>query len=93
MKIAVSSQGEHLDAPASPVFGRCPTYLFVEPETMAFEAVPNPAMNQGDIAFFNLTIMKQAAQLPLHIRADCKQHHSRGMAVEPMHHSNFRHML
>ena len=47
MKIAVSSQGEHLDAPASPVFGRCPTYLFIEPETMEFEAVPNPAMSQG----------------------------------------------
>ena len=26
MKIVVSSQGETLDAPASPVFGRCPTY-------------------------------------------------------------------
>jgi predicted Fe-Mo cluster-binding NifX family protein len=47
MKIAVSSQGETLDAPASPVFGRCPTYVFVEPETMEFEAVPNPAMSQG----------------------------------------------
>ena len=47
MKIAVSSQGEHLDTPASPVFGRCPTYLFVEPETMDFDALPNPAMNQG----------------------------------------------
>ena len=47
MKIAVSSQGDTLDAAASPVFGRCPTYLFVEPETMDFEAVPNPAMNQG----------------------------------------------
>ena len=47
MKIAVSSQGEHLDAPASPVFGRCPLYLFVETETMEFEAVPNPAMSQG----------------------------------------------
>ena len=47
MKIAVSSQGDTLDAAASPVFGRCPTYLFVEPETMEFEAVPNPAMNQA----------------------------------------------
>lgn len=47
MRIAVSSQGETLDAPASPVFGRCPTYLFVDPETMAFEVVPNPAMSQG----------------------------------------------
>jgi predicted Fe-Mo cluster-binding NifX family protein len=47
MKIVVSAQGENLDAPASPVFGRCPTYLFVETETMQFEAVPNPAMSQG----------------------------------------------
>jgi predicted Fe-Mo cluster-binding NifX family protein len=47
MKIVVSAQGENLDAPASPVFGRCPTYIFVDSETMQFEAVPNPAMNQG----------------------------------------------
>jgi predicted Fe-Mo cluster-binding NifX family protein len=47
MRIVVSAQGENLDAPASPVFGRCPTYVFVDTETMQFEAVPNPAMNQG----------------------------------------------
>jgi predicted Fe-Mo cluster-binding NifX family protein len=47
MKIVVSAQGENLNAPASPVFGRCPVYLFVDTETMEFEAVPNPAMNQG----------------------------------------------
>ena len=47
MKIAVSSQGDTLDAAASPVFGRCPIYLFVESETMEFKAVPNPAMNQA----------------------------------------------
>lgn len=47
MKIVVSSQGETLDAPASPVFGRCPTFVFADSETMALEAVPNPAMSQG----------------------------------------------
>jgi predicted Fe-Mo cluster-binding NifX family protein len=47
MKVVVSSQGENLDAPASPVFGRCPTYVFVDTETMEFEALPNPAMSQG----------------------------------------------
>jgi predicted Fe-Mo cluster-binding NifX family protein len=47
MKIVVSAQGDTLDAPASPVFGRCPTYIFVDSETMQFEAVPNPAVNQG----------------------------------------------
>ena len=64
MKIAVSSQGDTLDAPASPVFGRCPTYLFVEPETMEFEAVPNPAMNQAGGAGI------QAAQFVVNQGAD-----------------------
>jgi predicted Fe-Mo cluster-binding NifX family protein len=47
MRIVISAQDENLEAPASPVFGRCPTYLFVDTDTMQFEAVPNPAMNQG----------------------------------------------
>jgi len=46
MKIAVPTNGNNLDSPASPVFGRCPTYIFVDTETMAFEVLPNPAMNQ-----------------------------------------------
>ncbi len=44
MKIVVSSNGADLDAPASPVFGRCPTFVFVDTETMSFEAVENPAV-------------------------------------------------
>lgn len=47
MKIVVSSEGGTLDTPTSPVFGRCPTFVFVYSETMAIEAVPNPAMSQG----------------------------------------------
>ncbi len=47
MKIVVSALGENLDASVSPVFGRCPTYVFVDAETLEFEAVPNPAMSQG----------------------------------------------
>jgi len=47
MKIVVSAQGDTLEAQASPVFGRCPTYLFVDTETMDFEAVLNPAISQG----------------------------------------------
>jgi predicted Fe-Mo cluster-binding NifX family protein len=45
MRIVVTSNGTDLDAPTSPVFGRCPTYIFVDTETMAFEAVSNPAMS------------------------------------------------
>lgn len=45
MKVVVSAMGENLHAEVSPVFGRCPTYVFVDTETMEFEAVPNPAMS------------------------------------------------
>jgi predicted Fe-Mo cluster-binding NifX family protein len=45
MKIVVTANGTDLEAPASPVFGRCPMYVFVDTETMAFEAVDNPAIN------------------------------------------------
>jgi predicted Fe-Mo cluster-binding NifX family protein len=67
MKIVVSSQGENLDAPASPVFGRCPTYVFVDTETMAFEAIPNPAMNQGGGAGIQAAqfVVNQGAQAVL----------------------------
>lgn len=44
MKIVVTATAGDLDAPASPIFGRCPAYVFVDPETMAFEAVENPAI-------------------------------------------------
>ena len=45
MRIAVSANGADLEAAASPVFGRCPAYVFVDTETMSFEAVENPAEN------------------------------------------------
>ncbi|RLC81189.1 MAG: dinitrogenase iron-molybdenum cofactor biosynthesis protein [Chloroflexi bacterium] len=45
MKIVVTANGTGLDAPATPIFGRCPTYVFVDTETMAVESVDNPAMN------------------------------------------------
>ncbi len=47
MRIIVSAQGESLDAPTSPVFGRCPAYILVDTETAEFQAVPNPALDQG----------------------------------------------
>lgn len=44
MKIVVTATGNDLDARTNPRFGRCPIYIFVETETMAFEALPNPAL-------------------------------------------------
>lgn len=44
MRVAITSNGTDLDAPASPVFGRCAAYVFVETDTMAVEAVENAAI-------------------------------------------------
>lgn len=64
MRIVVSSQGEGLDAQASPVFGRCPTFLFVDTESMAYEAIPNPAMSEGGGAGIHAAqfVVNQGAQ-------------------------------
>ena len=43
MKVIVTADGADLNAPTSPRFGRCPTYVFVETDTLACEAMQNPA--------------------------------------------------
>ncbi|MBN1287605.1 MAG: NifB/NifX family molybdenum-iron cluster-binding protein [Anaerolineae bacterium] len=43
MRIAVTASGSTLDAAPSPVFGRCPIFLFVDTDTMQVEAVNNNA--------------------------------------------------
>ncbi|MBL7065789.1 MAG: NifB/NifX family molybdenum-iron cluster-binding protein [Anaerolineae bacterium] len=45
MKIVVTANGIDLDAPASSIFGRCPVYVFVDTETMHFEAMGNPEID------------------------------------------------
>jgi predicted Fe-Mo cluster-binding NifX family protein len=44
MIIVITANGADLDAPASPVFGRCLAYVFVDTESMQFECVENPAI-------------------------------------------------
>jgi predicted Fe-Mo cluster-binding NifX family protein len=45
MKIVITSNGADLDSPISPIFGRCPMFLFVEEEAEGGEAVENPAVD------------------------------------------------
>ena len=45
MKIVVSAGAGYLDCPVSLVFARCSVLLFVDTDTMSFEAVDNPAMD------------------------------------------------
>ena len=44
MKVCVTSQGETLDSPVDPRFGRCQFFLFVDPQTLDFEAKQNPSV-------------------------------------------------
>ena len=43
MKIALSVTAPGLDAEIDPRFGRCPYFIVADPDTMAFEAIPNPS--------------------------------------------------
>jgi predicted Fe-Mo cluster-binding NifX family protein len=64
MKLCISSTGNDLDASVDPRFGRCQYFLFVNSETMDFEAVVNPAFIAGGGAGV------QAAQLVANKGAD-----------------------
>jgi predicted Fe-Mo cluster-binding NifX family protein len=47
MKVAVSSNGDNLDAQLDPRFGRCHFFLVVNPDDMSFEAHDNESAIQG----------------------------------------------
>jgi predicted Fe-Mo cluster-binding NifX family protein len=44
MKIAVSSTGKDLNCQIDPRFGRCQYFLFVDPDTLEFEAAENAGL-------------------------------------------------
>ena len=45
MRVVIPANGADLDAPTSPIFGRSPMFILVDPETLNFEALPNPALD------------------------------------------------
>ena len=45
MKIVVTAQGNNLDAPIDPRFGRCKYFIVVDSETLEFTAKENPFIN------------------------------------------------
>lgn len=71
MKIVVTSNGRDLDAPVSPVFGRCPVYVFVDTDTMQSEAVDNPTMSAAGGAGIQAAqfVVEQTARLRLFRKA------------------------
>ena len=67
MKVMVTAEGSDLDALSNPRFGRCPIFVFVETETMSFEAVPNPAASASGGAGIQAAqfVVEQGAQAVL----------------------------
>jgi predicted Fe-Mo cluster-binding NifX family protein len=57
MKVAISANDAGLDAPASPIFGRCSTYVFVDTDDLTTTSIQNPAVGASGGAGI------QAAQL------------------------------
>jgi predicted Fe-Mo cluster-binding NifX family protein len=47
MKLAISAVEPHINAPFDARFGRCAFFIFVDTETHAWEASPNPALTSG----------------------------------------------
>ena len=47
MKIAVTSTGPALEDAVDARFGRCAYFLIIDPDTMEFEAIPNPNLALG----------------------------------------------
>jgi predicted Fe-Mo cluster-binding NifX family protein len=43
MNIAITASGTNLEAPFSPRFGRCDTFILIDSETREWQTLPNPA--------------------------------------------------
>ncbi len=47
MILAITASGDRLESDIDPRFGRCKYFIFVDPDTMVFEAVPNSGTAGG----------------------------------------------
>ena len=54
MKIAISSAGKDLNSQIDPRFGRCQYFIFIDPETMEFEASENEGLMAWAVQGFRL---------------------------------------
>jgi predicted Fe-Mo cluster-binding NifX family protein len=66
MKLAVSATGKDLNCQIDPRFGRCQNLIFVDPDTMEFEALDNEggmAMGGAGVQAAQLVVQKGATSL------------------------------
>ena len=71
MKVAVSSNGEDLNAQLDPRFGRCAYFLVVNPEDMSFEAFNNESAAQGSGAGIQAAQFLASQGVEAVIRGNC----------------------
>lgn len=67
MKIAITASGPTMESPVDSRFGRCAYFLFVETESGAMQAVPNPAAASSSGAGIQAAqfVVQQGAQAVL----------------------------
>lgn len=47
MEICITATSDNLDCMVDERFGRCKFFIFADPATMSFQAVPNPAASES----------------------------------------------
>lgn len=47
MDICITATSDNLDCKVDGRFGRCKCFIFVDPVTMAYSAIPNPAIEES----------------------------------------------
>jgi predicted Fe-Mo cluster-binding NifX family protein len=47
MEICITATSDDLDCKVDRRFGRCKYFIFIDPATMKFQAVPNPALEES----------------------------------------------
>jgi hypothetical protein len=66
MKVAVSATGKDLNCQIDPRFGRCQYFIFINPETMEFEALDNEGLTaMGVQGFRPHNLLPKKVRVPL----------------------------
>ena len=71
MKIAVTSTGPTLDDSVDPRFGRCAYFLIIDPETLDFEAIPNPNIALGGGAGIQSAQLMSSQDVSIVLTGNC----------------------
>ena len=71
MKVAVSSTGPNMDADIDPRFGRCPYFIIIDTESMAYEALENTIAASSSGAGISTTQMITNIEVQAVLTGNC----------------------